>query len=64
VIFTKFPGSINGPTGNIMIRGETVDYEAELVVVIGKTTKDVPQADAWDHVAGLTVGQDTSDRKV
>ena len=64
MIFTKFPSSINGPTGDVMMRGDNVDWEAELVVVMGKTTKDVSQADAWDYIAGLTAGQDISDRKV
>ena len=64
MIFTKFPSSLNSPTGDIKLRGTNVDWEAELVVVMGKTTKDVSEADAWDHVAGLTVGQDISDRVV
>ena len=64
MIFTKFPSSIHTPTGDIMMRGQNVDWEVELVVAIGKTTKDVSQADAWDHVAGITVGQDISDRIV
>jgi len=64
MIFTKFPSSISSPGANVMMRGQKVDWEVELVVVIGKTTKDVSQADAWDHVAGLTVGQDISDRAV
>ncbi|MGX1163410.1 hypothetical protein RKD54_004400 [Pseudarthrobacter sp. SLBN-100] len=41
---------------------ETVDFEAELVVVIGKEAFRVSEADAWDHVAGLTVGNDISER--
>lgn len=64
LIFTKFPGSLAGPTSEIVLRGDQVDWEVELVAVIGKTTKDVPCNKAWDHVAGLMVGQDISDRKV
>lgn len=64
LIFTKFSSSINSPTGDVMMRGQKVDWEVELVVVLGKVTKDVSQADAWDYVAGLTVGQDISDRVV
>lgn len=64
MIFTKFPSSIHTPTGDIMMRGQNVDWEVELVVAIGKTSKDVSQNDAWDHVAGLMVGQDISDRIV
>jgi 2-keto-4-pentenoate hydratase/2-oxohepta-3-ene-1,7-dioic acid hydratase in catechol pathway len=62
MIFTKFPGCIVGPTADIVIASDTTDYEAELVVVIGSRTKDVAPEDAWDAVAGLTVGQDVSDR--
>jgi 2-keto-4-pentenoate hydratase/2-oxohepta-3-ene-1,7-dioic acid hydratase in catechol pathway len=62
MIFTKFPGCIVGPTAEIVIASDTTDYEAELVVVIGARTKDVTAEDAWDAVAGLTVGQDVSDR--
>ena len=62
MIFTKFPGCIVGPTAEIEIASDTTDYEAELVVVIGSRAKDVTADDAWDAVAGLTVGQDVSDR--
>jgi 2-keto-4-pentenoate hydratase/2-oxohepta-3-ene-1,7-dioic acid hydratase in catechol pathway len=62
MIFTKFPGCIVGPTADIVIASDTTDYEAELVVVIGSRTKDVAAEHGWDAVAGLTVGQDVSDR--
>ena len=39
------------------------DYEAELVVVIGKDAKNVKQEHALDYVAGYTVGNDMSTRK-
>jgi 2-keto-4-pentenoate hydratase/2-oxohepta-3-ene-1,7-dioic acid hydratase in catechol pathway len=38
------------------------DYETELLVVIGKTARDVSEADALDHVAGYAVGHDFSAR--
>ncbi len=60
--FTKFPASLGGPFDDIEIHGATVDWEVELVAVIGTTADRVAEADAWDHVAGLTVGQDISDR--
>jgi len=63
-VFTKFRGSITGPRGPVVLAGETVDWEVELVVVIGRTARDVAEADAWDHVAGLTAGQDISERTV
>lgn len=60
--FTKFPASLGGPFDDIEIVGGSVDWEVELVAVIGTTADRVTEADAWDHVAGLTVGQDISDR--
>ena len=41
-----------------------VDWEVEVVVVIGSTVRHVAVDEAWDVVAGLTVGQDISDRQV
>jgi 2,4-diketo-3-deoxy-L-fuconate hydrolase len=60
--FTKFPASLSGPFDDIEIVGGTVDWEVELVAVIGLRADRVAEADAWSHVAGLTVGQDISDR--
>jgi 2-keto-4-pentenoate hydratase/2-oxohepta-3-ene-1,7-dioic acid hydratase in catechol pathway len=60
--FTKFPSSLSGPFDPIPCVGPTVDWEIELVVVIGRTARSVQAADAWDVVAGLTVGQDISER--
>lgn len=62
MVFTKFASSIAGPYDEIVVPPGAVDYEAELVVVIGREARRVPAADAWDHVAGLTVGQDLSER--
>ena len=60
--FTKFPASLAGPFDDIEIVGDTVDWEVELVAVIGARADRVAEAAAWQHVAGLTVGQDISDR--
>lgn len=60
--FTKFPSCIVGPHDTVELRSDAVDYEGELVVVIGRRGRDIPVAEAWSHVAGLTVGQDISDR--
>ncbi len=60
--FTKFPASLSGPFDEIEIVGETVDWEVELVAVIGRRADRVEEADGWAHVAGVTVGQDISDR--
>jgi 2,4-didehydro-3-deoxy-L-rhamnonate hydrolase len=63
-VFTKFPSCINGPTSEIPVGSETVDWEVELVVALGRTAHRVSVDRAWGHVAGLMVGQDISDRAV
>jgi 2,4-diketo-3-deoxy-L-fuconate hydrolase len=63
-VFTKFPSCINGPTSEIPVCSETVDWEVELVVALARTAHRVAVDGAWDHVAGLMVGQDISDRAV
>lgn len=63
-VFTKFPASLTGPFDPIVLSGGMVDWEVELVVVIGRTADKVAEPQGWDHVAGLTVGQDVSDRHV
>jgi 2,4-didehydro-3-deoxy-L-rhamnonate hydrolase len=63
-VFTKFPSCIAGPTSEIPVGSETVDWEVELVVVLGRTAHRVGVDRSWDHVAGLMVGQDISDRAV
>lgn len=62
--FTKFPTCIAGPNAEVPLSGPKVDWEVELVVVIGTEAAHVAVAHAWDHVAGLTLGQDISDRAV
>lgn len=61
-VFTKFPTSLAGPFDEVEIHGAAVDWEAELVAVIGRPADRVTEADAWSVVAGLCVGQDVSDR--
>ncbi|MBT5877108.1 MAG: fumarylacetoacetate hydrolase family protein [Candidatus Latescibacteria bacterium] len=46
------------------VQGQNIEYEGELVVVIGKETKDVSEADALDHVLGYTCGNDISERVI
>ena len=62
LVFTKFPSCLVGPTADVVLNASAADYEAELVVVIGEGGRDIAADDAWDHVMGLTVGQDISDR--
>ena len=62
LVFAKFQSSLNTPTGNIEIQSDTVDYESELVIIVGKGGRNIDEAAAWDHIAGLCAGQDVSDR--
>jgi 2,4-diketo-3-deoxy-L-fuconate hydrolase len=64
VVFAKFPSSIAGPSAVVELPSEAVDFEAELVVVIGKRAHRVKRTEGWGYVAGLTVGQDISERLV
>ena len=63
LVFTKFPSCLTGPRSDVEMRSDSCDYEGELVVVIGLGGKDIPAERAWDHVIGVMVGQDISDRK-
>ncbi|SFL25283.1 fumarylacetoacetate hydrolase family protein [Geodermatophilus ruber] len=62
VVFTKFVSSFTGPAGPIALPPGNVDWEVELVAVIGRTASAVPEDRAWSYVAGLTVAQDLSER--
>jgi 2-keto-4-pentenoate hydratase/2-oxohepta-3-ene-1,7-dioic acid hydratase in catechol pathway len=65
MIFAKFPSSINGPEGAVVLPADDPqgDYEAELAVVIGRRTKAVAEADALNHVAGYMPLNDVSARR-
>jgi 2-keto-4-pentenoate hydratase/2-oxohepta-3-ene-1,7-dioic acid hydratase in catechol pathway len=63
ITFTKFPSCLTGPDAQVELPPGSVDWEVELVVVISRSAKDVSREDAWSHVAGLTVGQDLSERE-
>jgi 2-keto-4-pentenoate hydratase/2-oxohepta-3-ene-1,7-dioic acid hydratase in catechol pathway len=62
--FTKFVSCLAGPYTQLALSGDTVDWEVELVVVIGETARHVTAQHAWGHVAGVMVGQDFSDRSI
>lgn len=62
VVFTKYASSFTGPRGDIRLSPGNVDWEVELVAVISTGGHEIPAADGWQHVAGLTIGQDISDR--
>ncbi|HCS52364.1 fumarylacetoacetate hydrolase family protein [Rubinisphaera sp.] len=64
VCFGKYANTIIGPGDSIRLPAvsQRVDYEAELVVVIGKSAYQVDAADALDYVAGYMIGNDVSAR--
>ena len=64
VIFCKFPTTLRGPEAPIELPPESneVDYEAELVAVIGARARRVSRVDALDYVAGYACGHDVSAR--
>jgi 2-keto-4-pentenoate hydratase/2-oxohepta-3-ene-1,7-dioic acid hydratase in catechol pathway len=62
-VFTKFVTAIAAPDGNILLPAGDVDWEVELVVVMGRQARNVAPSHAWSYVAGLTVGQDLSERR-
>lgn len=63
-VFTKFPSCLAAPVATVEIVSPRVDWEVELVVAMGRTARKVDEDDAWQFVAGLTVGQDLSARDV
>lgn len=64
LVFGKFPSCITGPFDPVVLPSDRADWEVELVVVIGRRAEHVAEREAWDFVAGLTVGQDISERRV
>ena len=64
MVFTKFPASVTGPGGTIIRPAGSVDFETELVAVIGRRAEYVPAGQAWDYIAGFTAGQDLSEREL
>ena len=64
ILFSKYPTTLVGHEGNILLPAESsqVDYEAELVVVIGRGGRRIKREHALDHVAGYTIGHDVSAR--
>lgn len=64
VVFSKFSQAVIGPEEPVVLPkvAHEVDYEAELVVIIGKRGKNITKEAAFSHVAGYTVGNDVSAR--
>jgi 2-keto-4-pentenoate hydratase/2-oxohepta-3-ene-1,7-dioic acid hydratase in catechol pathway len=64
VLFNKFPTALLAHGRPIVLPrvSSEVDYEAELVVVIGRGGRHIPRDRAWEHVAGYCPGHDVSAR--
>jgi 2,4-diketo-3-deoxy-L-fuconate hydrolase len=62
--FTKFPTCLTGPDATVVLPSEFVDWEVELVLVVGRRAYEVPAGKGWFHIAGVMVGQDLSERIV
>lgn len=65
LIFSKYPTCVIGEGDTIRWSTditEQVDWEGELVVVIGKGGKNIPEAEAYEHIFGYTIGNDVSAR--
>ncbi|WP_075618904.1 fumarylacetoacetate hydrolase family protein [Paenisporosarcina indica] len=66
LIFSKWASCIVGPDEQVVLPQESsqVDYEAELVVVVGKSGKDIAESEAMEYVFGYTIMNDVSARDV
>lgn len=67
IVFTKVPECVVGPYDDIQMPvgvSDQIDYEAELMVIIGKGGKNIRKADAMSHVWGYTVVNDVTARDV
>ncbi len=62
LVFTKFPTCITGPVATVELPPGNVDWEIEVVAVIGRGGHRISRVDAWDAVAGIAIGQDLSER--
>lgn len=62
MVFTKFSSALAGPYDDVPLVAGSCDWEIELVVVIARTSRDIAADDVEEHIAGLTVGQDLSER--
>jgi 2-keto-4-pentenoate hydratase/2-oxohepta-3-ene-1,7-dioic acid hydratase in catechol pathway len=62
--FMKATSSLTGPFDQVVQprNGHKLDYEAELVVVIGRRAQYISEAEVFDYIAGFTVGHDVSER--
>ena len=68
IVFTKVPETVTGPGAPVRLPGAAIssqiDYEAELLVVIGRGGRNIARADAMGHVFGYTIVNDVTARDV
>ena len=64
LLFFKPPSCLVGDDADVDLpRGfERIDLESELVLVIGERGRHIAASDAWRHIAGITLGNDVSNR--
>jgi 2,4-diketo-3-deoxy-L-fuconate hydrolase len=65
LIFCKTPNALNGPFDPIVLPKSSgqIDWEVELVIIIGKEGKRIPKSEAWGYIAGFTIMNDVSGRE-
>lgn len=63
-LFSKLPRALTDPSADVVIPAPTarLDYEGELVAVVGTAGRDIAPDRAWEHVAGLTLMNDVTAR--
>lgn len=65
IVFAKFPSALNDPGGRVVMDARLTsqgDYEAELAVVIGRSTRGISESEVTAHLFGYTVANDVSAR--
>jgi 2-keto-4-pentenoate hydratase/2-oxohepta-3-ene-1,7-dioic acid hydratase in catechol pathway len=66
-LFSKQPNTVVGPDAAVLHSAPTsdqLDWEVELAVIIGLPGRDIPEAEAFQHVFGYTIANDVSVRDV
>jgi 2-keto-4-pentenoate hydratase/2-oxohepta-3-ene-1,7-dioic acid hydratase in catechol pathway len=64
-VFSKGPNTVIGPYDNVLLHADvtsSVDYEAELAVIIGRRGKNIPPERVYDHIFGYTIINDVTAR--
>lgn len=65
ILFAKFASSLNDPYGRIVIDDQLTaegDYETELAVIIGQTTRNIGEDESLSRIFAYTIGNDVSAR--